>query len=226
MIVAKGREIEYSSTLPLVKIIDLSENNLSGKVPEEITKLHRLGTLNLSNNHFTRSIPSIIGNLNLLETLDLSRNQLSGSIPQSLSSISSLNHLNLSYNNLVGKIPLRNQLQALNDPSIYKDNPGLCGAPLANKCEDDRVTSDHVAGNDTGEDNLIEMKWFYAGISIGFVLRFWGVCGTLLLKKSWWLAYFQLIDERKEKTSIFIAVSLARWRRKLESGRSITNSFT
>ncbi|XVE88470.1 hypothetical protein DITRI_Ditri19aG0072200 [Diplodiscus trichospermus] len=210
MIVYKGREVEYSSTLPLVKIIDLSENNLSGKVPEEITKLHRLGTLNLSNNHLSGSIPSNIGDLNVLETLDLSRNQLSGSIPQSLSSISFLNHLNVSYNNLVGKIPPGNQLQTLNDPSIYKGNPGLCGAPLANKCEDDRISSDHANGNDTGQDNLMEMKWFYAGISIGFVLGFWGVCGTLLLKKSWRLAYFQLIDERKEKASTFIAERLAR----------------
>ncbi|XP_017978157.1 PREDICTED: probable LRR receptor-like serine/threonine-protein kinase At1g34110 [Theobroma cacao] len=221
MIVAKGREIEYSSTLPLVKIIDLSANNLTGKVPEEIIKLHRLGTLNLSNNHLTGSIPSNIGNLYLLETLDFSRNQLSGSIPPSLSSISSLNHLNLSYNDLVGKIPSGNQLQTLNDPSIYKGNPGLCGVPLTNKCEDGRMSSDpHGDGDDTGENNVIEMKWFYIGILVGFLLGFWGVCGTLLLKKSWRLAYFQFIDEGKEKASMFIAVSLARWQRKLDSSRS------
>ncbi|XVF40039.1 hypothetical protein PTKIN_Ptkin01aG0080300 [Pterospermum kingtungense] len=215
MIVAKGREIEYSSTLPLVKIIDLSENNLSGNVPEEITKLKSLGTLNLSNNHLTGSIPSDIGNLNLLETLDLSRNQLSGSIPRSLSSISFLNHLNLSYNKLAGKIPSGNQLQTLNDPSIYKGNPGLCGAPVTNKCEyGDRISSDDADGNDTGKHNLLEMKWFYAGISVGFVVGFWGVCGTLLLNKSLRLAFFQVIDERKEKASMFIALSLARWRRK------------
>ncbi|XVF27236.1 hypothetical protein REPUB_Repub14bG0089000 [Reevesia pubescens] len=227
MIVSKGREIEYSSTLPLVKIIDLSENNLSGKVPEEIIKLQRLGTLNLSTNHLTGKIPSNIGNLNLLETLDLSRNQLSGSIPQSLSSILFLNHLNLSYNNLLGKIPSGNQLQTLNDPSIYMGNPALCGSPLPNKCEDDKfMSNDHPDGDDNGEGNVIEMKWFYAGISMGFVLGFCGVCGTLMLNKSWRLAYFQLIDERKEKASMLIAVSLARWQRKLESGRSRTNSFT
>ncbi|XP_022714557.1 probable LRR receptor-like serine/threonine-protein kinase At4g36180 [Durio zibethinus] len=193
MIVAKEREIEYSSTLPSVKIIDLSENNLSGKVPEEITKLHRLGTLNLSNNHLTGSIPSNIGNLKLLETLDLSTKQLCG-----------------------------NQLQTLNDPSIYKGNPGLCGGPLANKCEDDRIPSDH-ADDDAGEDNVIEMKWFYVGMSIEFVLGFWGVCGTLLLNKSWRLACFQLIDERKEKASMFIAMSSSE-KRSLE--RSLENQPT
>ncbi|RVW24356.1 Leucine-rich repeat receptor-like protein FASCIATED EAR2 [Vitis vinifera] len=100
-VVVKGRELIYQSTLYLVNSIDLSDNNLSGKLPE-IRNLSRLGTLNLSINHFTGNIPEDIGGLSQLETLDLSRNQLSGPIPPSMISLTFLNHLNLSYNSLSG----------------------------------------------------------------------------------------------------------------------------
>jgi len=46
----------------------------------------------------------------------------------------SLNMLNLSNNNLSSKIPTGSQLQTLNDPSIYSNNPGLCGLPLDIPC--------------------------------------------------------------------------------------------
>ena len=77
-VVTKGRVYEYNSTLYLVNSIDLSNNNLSGEMPTELTSLIRLGTLNLSWNHLTGKIPLQIGNLEWLETLDLSRNKLSG----------------------------------------------------------------------------------------------------------------------------------------------------
>ena len=38
------------------------------------------------------------------------------------------------------------------------------------------MSSDHAGGDDTGKDNVIEMKWFEAGIWTGFVLGFLGVC--------------------------------------------------
>ncbi|XP_065867845.1 receptor-like protein EIX2 [Euphorbia lathyris] len=208
-VVAKGRELEYSSTLSLVTVIDLSTNNLIGRVPEEITKLRRLATLNLSRNHLTGQIPLKIGNLRWIETLDLSRNQLSGTIPSSITLISSLSHLNLSYNNLTGQIPSGNQLQTLNDPSIYKGNPGLCGGPLTTKCLEDKKPSEgSEISNDDEEESIMDMLWFYIGGASGLVVGFWVVCGTLILNKSWRLAYFQFIDDKKEKAFVFISVNL------------------
>ena len=122
IIVTKRREIEYGSTLQFVTSIDLSWNNLIGGIPDEITSLTALNTLNLSRNHLTRNVPKNIENMQLLETLDLLKNSLSGPIPESMSSLTSLVHLNLSFNKLVGRIPLGNQLQTLNDASIYKGN--------------------------------------------------------------------------------------------------------
>ncbi|KAF8391022.1 hypothetical protein HHK36_023322 [Tetracentron sinense] len=218
----KGRELEYSTTLDLVESIDLSSNNLWGEIPEGLTMLLGLGTLNLSNNHLTGKIPEKIGSLRWLETLDLSRNQLSGMIPLSMSSLTSLNHLNLSYNNLSGRIPSGNQLQTLNDSSIYFGNPKLCGPPITKNCPGDATSEGPVpVGNEEAvDDDGFEMFWFYVSMGPGFVVGFWGVCGTLLLKKSWRIAYFQFISDMNDWLFVLIAVNMAHLRRRIELKRN------
>ncbi|KAB1221570.1 Receptor-like protein 12 [Morella rubra] len=134
-LVWKGREYLYEdSNIHVVYSLDLSNNNLSGEIPEDITTISSLVNLNLSMNHLTGKIPKGIGNLYHLESLDLSRNILSGFLPQELSNLTFLSHLNLSFNNFSGKIPSGNQLQTLNDPSMYEGNSLLCGPPLSTKC--------------------------------------------------------------------------------------------
>ncbi|KAA8533293.1 hypothetical protein F0562_033175 [Nyssa sinensis] len=165
-LIVNGRQMQYTSILKLVNIINLSSNNLWGKIPEELTNLSTLGTLNLSRNHLTGSIPEKIGGLQRLETLDLSSNHLSGPIPTSMSSITSLSHLNLSYNNLFGPIPTTNQFLTFNDPSIYDGNPELCGPPLSAEChspnDGDVEDKDDKDGDET-EDKLDQL-WFYLSI--------------------------------------------------------------
>ncbi|XP_042504778.1 receptor-like protein EIX2 [Macadamia integrifolia] len=196
-VVTKGRELQYSNTLGLVKSIDLSNNHLSGKIPDGITRLVELGTLNLSMNHLIGKIPEKIGDLRNLETFDLSVNQLSGHIPPSISSLTFLSHLNLSYNNLSGKIPSSNQLQTISDASIYTGNSGLCGLPLANNCpgEDKIPPPAHAKVDRKNEDEEdgegMDMLWFYIGIIMGFIVGYLGVWGILFFKKSWRIAYFR-----------------------------------
>ncbi|CAL9088934.1 unnamed protein product [Musa acuminata var. zebrina] len=96
VITAKGYDIQYTTILSLVTSIDLSNNNLSGEIPKELTKLHGLHFLNLSKNHLRGTIPEKIGSMEQLESLDLSMNNLTGDIPSSLSSLTFLSHLNLS----------------------------------------------------------------------------------------------------------------------------------
>eukprot|EP00257_Ricinus_communis_P026054 XP_025013468.1 receptor-like protein EIX2 [Ricinus communis] len=144
-VVWKGLEQEYGKTLGLLKIIDFSNNNLNGEIPEEVTRLLGVISLNLSMNNLTGAIPSRIGLLKLLESLDLSCNKLSGRIPTSLADLSFLGYLNLSKNQLTGKILLSTQLQSF-DASAYMGNQRLCGPPLSD-CSDDGKTQ-HPSGVD------------------------------------------------------------------------------
>ncbi|KAM2677861.1 hypothetical protein EV1_004355 [Malus domestica] len=213
----KGSELVYYSTaLKWVYSIDLSSNNFEGEIPEEMTSLIALGTLNLSRNQLRGNIPSSIGNLRWLETLDLSCNRLSGQIPQSYSSLSLLAHVNLSFNNLAGRIPTGNQLQTLEDPSMYEGNPLLCGVPLSTKCPGDETppfpSSD--AGDNKDEDDNGKL-WLYVSITLGFITGFWGVCGTLIVKKSWRYAYFHFFDDMKDKVALAIVLKMARLQRKI-----------
>ncbi|KAK9127374.1 hypothetical protein Syun_016171 [Stephania yunnanensis] len=188
--ITKGIELEYNGTLAFLKCIDLSHNAFSGEIPTEITGLLGLSILNLSMNQLTGRIPEKIGSMQRLEVLDLSRNQLSGSIPPSISALNYLSHLNLSNNNLSGRIPSGNQLKTLPDPSIYAGNPGLCGAPLK-----DCATHPDIHDLDHHEEDKEDWLPFFISMSIGFVVGFWSVCGSLLLNKSWRYAFFRFIDD-------------------------------
>ncbi|XP_038977498.1 receptor-like protein EIX2 [Phoenix dactylifera] len=129
----KGSELMFTSVFSLVTSLDLSDNNIFGEIPEELTNFHGLHSLNLSGNHLTERIPINIGAMGQLEPLDLSMNNLSSIIPTSIAYLNFLEHLNLPYNNLSRRIPSGNQLQILNDPSIYISNQYLCGLPLPEK---------------------------------------------------------------------------------------------
>lgn len=193
----KGIDSEYKNTLGLVKSIDFSSNNLSGKIHDEITDLEGLISLNLSSNGLTGDIPRKIGNLSLLNSLDLSRNLLTGKIPESFSQMESLGVLNLSNNNLSGKIPTNNKLQSF-DASAFMSNPGLCGDPLPNRCPGDEGTQSPTTPKLEDEDRS-EARGFYVSTAIGFIVGFWGVCGTLVVKRSWRHAYFKFLTEVKDR---------------------------
>nr|XP_023918150.1 receptor-like protein EIX1 [Quercus suber] len=206
--------------MPRLRCLDLSENNLNGEIPDEIKSLTALNTLNLSRNHLTENVPKNIGNKRFLETLDLTKNSLSRPIPERMSSLTSLAHLNLSFNKLDGRIPSGYQLQTLIDASIYKGNPQLCGSPLPTKCPGDK-TSDGPTfsdGSGSAEDKQdgdgIERLWFNVSIGLGFVVGFWSVCGTLLVKKSWRYWCFSFCDDIKNRIALIIALKIVHLTRK------------
>ncbi|XP_034711254.1 receptor-like protein EIX2 isoform X4 [Vitis riparia] len=216
----KGKEQEYKNTLELIKSIDFSSNKLIGEIPIEVTDLVELVSLNLSRNNLIGSIPTTIGQLKLLDFLDLSQNQLNGRIPDTLSQIADLSVLDLSNNTLSGKIPLGTQLQSF-DASTYEGNPGLCGPPLLKRCPEDQLggvssTSGLSSKKEVDIQDDANNIWFYGNIVLGFIIGFWGVCGTLLFNSSWRYAYFQLLSKIKDWLYVTTIVNMNRIRRSLQ----------
>ncbi|KAH0644561.1 hypothetical protein KY284_032445 [Solanum tuberosum] len=88
-----------------LETIDVSNNNLNGPIPENMSlAFPKLTSLNMSQNYLEGPIPSKISGIHL-EILDLSANTLSGEVPSDLTIGSpQLFYLRLSNNKLKGRI--------------------------------------------------------------------------------------------------------------------------
>ncbi|KAK9178569.1 hypothetical protein WN943_027761 [Citrus x changshan-huyou] len=150
LLVWKPIDSIYKITLGLPKSIDLSDNNLSGKIPEEITSL------------------------------------LIGKIPRSFSQLSHLGVVNLSNNNFSGKIPSSIRLQTF-EASAYNEEVGFITRGL------------------------------FVTTALGFIVGFLGFCGTLLLNRNWTHAFFQCLNNVEGKLYAWIAVKMAKFKRRLRS---------
>ncbi|KAI4331605.1 hypothetical protein MLD38_029780 [Melastoma candidum] len=87
-----------------LQVLDLSNNNFEGAIPECIM-MGTLKILNLRNNHLNESIPSNIQATCGLKTLDLNGNQLEGGVPQSLQNCSTLEVLDIGNNLIHDRFP-------------------------------------------------------------------------------------------------------------------------
>ncbi|XP_044505671.1 receptor-like protein EIX2 [Mangifera indica] len=212
----KGTKYEYKNTLGLVKYLDLSCNKMIGEIPQEIMNLVGLIALNLSRNNLSGPISPKIGQLKSLDFLDLSRNRFSGEIPSSLSLISRLGVMDLSYNNFSGKIPTGTQLQSFN-ASVYEGNPGLCGLPLPIKCPgEEPAQAPSTMKGKIPEDGFISLG-FYVSLSLGFIVGFWGVCGSLVLSQSWRHAYFKFLGDMKDRIYVTAAINFAKLKQRFNN---------
>ncbi|MED6143870.1 hypothetical protein PIB30_009946 [Stylosanthes scabra] len=210
MLLMKGQGLEYVSDLNLIRIVDLSSNDLLGTIPPQMFSLPELYSLNLSHNQLTGKIPKEIGNMRQLESLDLSRNQLLGEIPESLSNLSFLSYLNLSFNNLTGKIPSGTQLQGFGALS-YIGNPDLCGPPLTKTCSHDGIfggTRPLDADDDDDHDDSEFWTFFYMGIGVGFATCFWGVCAAIFFNRKWRHAYFRFLYDLRDKLYVMVVTKM------------------
>nr|XP_023871756.1 receptor-like protein EIX2 [Quercus suber] len=88
-----------------LRFLDLSNNRLSGELPDCWMHFEGLKILKLENNNFHGKIPSSVGSLIEIETLDLGNNNFSGELPSSLKNCPKLIFLDLRNNSLSGPIP-------------------------------------------------------------------------------------------------------------------------
>ncbi|KAI3460412.1 hypothetical protein Pfo_017075 [Paulownia fortunei] len=127
-----GKIPEAIGNLTNLEILSLDINKFSGDIPSEIFKLKKLSMLNFSGNSLTGEIPTSIAHSSHLTFIDLSRNSLVGVIPRSISGLQNLNVLNLSRNQLDGAIPgeigkmADNRLLKDLDDRFFAGNPQLC----------------------------------------------------------------------------------------------------
>ncbi|XP_039173782.1 receptor-like protein EIX2 [Eucalyptus grandis] len=99
--------------MPLLGLLGLADNNLSGSIPNSLWAMENLYHLDLARNQLSGTIPSLSpisrmdGNkMPRLIRFYLEGNNLSGSIPNSLCAMENLIHLDLSKNQLSGRLPL------------------------------------------------------------------------------------------------------------------------
>ncbi|KAJ3708731.1 hypothetical protein LUZ61_012436 [Rhynchospora tenuis] len=112
--------------------LDLSGNNFSGSIPENISNVVPFVTsFDLSSNSFTGNIPVNLSLCQYLNSINLQHNSLSGQIPGQLATLDRLTTFNVANNLLSGQIPeFNNKFSA----DSFANNPGLCGSPLNVQC--------------------------------------------------------------------------------------------
>ncbi|KAL2334806.1 hypothetical protein Fmac_016019 [Flemingia macrophylla] len=113
-----------NDTVEALGQLDLSNNQLSGQIPDCWNHFKSLAYLDLSHNNFSGTIPISMGSLLELQALLLSSNSLTKEIPRSLSSCTKLVMLDLGENKLSGPIPswIGDKLQKLQILSLRKNH--------------------------------------------------------------------------------------------------------
>jgi Leucine-rich repeat (LRR) protein len=85
--------------------LDMSNNVLTGSIPQEVGLMVSLQRIDLSHNNLSGCLPSEISMLSNLTDLMLSHNMLEGAFPSFVGSMTELRNLDLSSNKFTGPIP-------------------------------------------------------------------------------------------------------------------------
>jgi len=95
----------YVSGADYVYGISLGNNNLSGQIPETISRLSNLDYIYLPGNKLSGEIPHSLAGIRSLQNIGLERNALTGEIPEEICKLPLLCSLGLEENKLSGCFP-------------------------------------------------------------------------------------------------------------------------
>ncbi|XP_042496676.1 LOW QUALITY PROTEIN: serine/threonine-protein kinase BRI1-like 2 [Macadamia integrifolia] len=157
-----------------LEYLDLSYNDLTGKIPEEFGDMMALQVLELAHNKLSGEIPASLGQLRNLGVFDASHNRLQGHIPDSFSDLTFLVQIDLSDNELTGSIPSRGQLSTL-PASQYAGNPGLCGVPLLPCPSGNEAATSPIVDDGKGSGRPKAASWANS-IVLGVLISVVSVC--------------------------------------------------
>ncbi|KAK9106624.1 LOW QUALITY PROTEIN: hypothetical protein Syun_022635 [Stephania yunnanensis] len=182
-----------------LEYLDLSYNELYGKIPDEFGKMVALQVLDLAHNQLSGEIPSSFGQLRNLGVFDASHNRLQGQIPDSFANLSFLVQIDLSDNALSGPIPSRGQLSTL-PASQFAGNPGLCGVPLPPCTSNDPPNTVPTTGDGKEKRRSSAASWANS-IVLGVLISMASICILIV----WAIA---MRSRRKEAQEVKMLTSL------------------
>ncbi|KAG5555610.1 hypothetical protein RHGRI_006306 [Rhododendron griersonianum] len=145
---------------PVMSIINLSHNLLSGEIPE-VRDCKKIVSLALADNNLVGEIPPSLAELPVLTYLDLSDNSLTGPIPPELQNLK-LALFNVSFNRLSGRVPF--SLISGLPASFLQGNPDLCGPGLPNPC------SDQNRGHKVGKISKLACALVSLALAVGVLI--------------------------------------------------------
>ncbi|XP_057987789.1 cuscuta receptor 1-like isoform X1 [Hevea brasiliensis] len=199
--------------LKLISGLDLSCNNLTGKIPAELGNLSMIQVLNLSHNSLTGLIPQSFSNLKQIESLDLSYNKLNGKIPQ-LTQLHWLAVFSVAHNNLSGKTPEMVAQFATFDNSSYEGNPFLCGPPLSKSCFSSSImprVSEEDKKDHKRDGGFMDMDAFYVSFLISYALVLLTMAAILFINPYWRRAWFYMIGLSLTNLYYFLVDNIPFW---------------
>ncbi|GLT58405.1 hypothetical protein SLA2020_313000 [Shorea laevis] len=134
-----GKVRTWTKNLPHLNQLDLSNNHLDGSIPKEFCYNDDLWRLDLSHNNLSGSLPNCSSPSSPhLSHIYLSKNRLNGLLTHSFLNISSLEILDLGENNLSGSIP--KWISNLSSLSILRLKGNLFFGEIPNEiCELDQL---------------------------------------------------------------------------------------
>ncbi|XP_017629095.1 receptor kinase-like protein Xa21 [Gossypium arboreum] len=118
----------------------VSQNRLSGWLPNSLGKCASLEYLYMDGNLFGGPIPSSLSSLRRLVELDVSENNLSGGIPKFLVTFGELKYLNLSFNDFEGVVQSEGVFKNAS-ATFVEGNNKLCGGNPAKKKKQQPTTT-------------------------------------------------------------------------------------